>query len=73
MARDTDDIEREIERAREELATTLDTLADRANPQRLAEDAKTTVMTFLNQPTVKYPLIGVGVLVAALVIKKIVS
>ncbi|KQR98921.1 DUF3618 domain-containing protein [Williamsia sp. MIQD14] len=73
MARDTDSIERDIARAREELASTLDTLAVRANPQRLAEDAKNGVLATLNAPAIKFPLIGVGVIVVALTLKKLVS
>ncbi|SIS13144.1 DUF3618 domain-containing protein [Williamsia sterculiae] len=73
MPRDTDDIERDITRAREELATTFDTLAVRASPQRLADDAKSRALVVLDTPAVKYTLIGVGALVAALVVKKLVS
>lgn len=73
MARDPDSIERDIVRAREDLASTLDSLAERANPQRLAEDARNGVVATLNAPAVKYPLIGVGVLVLALTIKKLVN
>ncbi|MBT0568272.1 DUF3618 domain-containing protein [Williamsia sp. CHRR-6] len=72
MARDIDRIERDIARAREELAATLDTLAVRANPQRLADDAGNAVVATLNQPAVKYPLIGIGVIVVVLTIRKIV-
>ncbi|GGF38565.1 MULTISPECIES: DUF3618 domain-containing protein [Williamsia] len=73
MARDTDSIERDIARAREELAATLDNLAVRANPQRLADDAKNGLLATLNKPAVKFPLIGVGVLALALTVKKLVS
>ncbi len=73
MPRDTDSIERDIARAREELASTLDSLAVRANPQRLADDAKNGIIATLNKPAVKFPLIGVGVLALALTVKKLVS
>ena len=73
MARDTDSIERDIERARDELAGTLDALASRANPQRLADDAKATVVATVRKPAVAGTLIAVGVVVVAIVIKKIVS
>ncbi|MFE5479571.1 DUF3618 domain-containing protein [Nocardia sp. NPDC056541] len=68
---DTDRIEREIEIARTRLATTLDELAVRADPQRIAEDTKTMVVAKLNEPKVKYTLIGAGALVAGLVLIKI--
>ncbi len=73
MAGDTERIEQDIARAREDLANTLDVLAERANPQRLADDAKTKAVATLNQPPVKYSLIGVGVLFLALLIRKMLK
>ncbi|MFT4127996.1 MAG: DUF3618 domain-containing protein [Gordonia sp. (in: high G+C Gram-positive bacteria)] len=73
MAGDTDRIEQDIAKAREELAGTLDALVERANPQRLADDAKATAVATLNKPAVKYTLAGVGVVVVVLVIRKVVS
>ncbi|GAC69102.1 DUF3618 domain-containing protein [Gordonia soli] len=72
MAGDTERIEQEIAQAREDLAKTLDALADRANPQRLADDAKSTALRIVNTPAVKFTLIGVGSVVAVLVIRKII-
>lgn len=69
---ETQRIEQQIAQAREELATTLDQLAERANPQRLADDAKTKAVAVVSSPPVKYTLIGVGVLVVVLLIRKIV-
>lgn len=71
MARDPDSIEREIEQARKALASTLDQLSEKADPKRLAESAKTSVLAKLEEPKVKYPLIGVGVLIAALLVRKL--
>ncbi|MFD3596447.1 DUF3618 domain-containing protein [Nocardia sp. NPDC058640] len=68
---DTDRIEREIELARTRLATTLDELAVRADPQRIADNTKNMVVAKLNEPKVKYTLIGAGALVAGLVLIKI--
>ena len=73
VADDTERIEKEIAQAREELATTLDQLAERANPQRLAGDAKTKALAVLSSPPVKFRLIGVGGLAVALVVTKIVK
>lgn len=70
--RDTERIEQEIAKAREDLASTLDALAERTSPQRLADDAKTTALATLNRPAVKYTLAGVGALVLVLVIRKVV-
>ncbi len=70
MARDTDAIERDIERAREELAATLDELAIR--PKRMADSLKGRVLATLETPAVRYGLIGTGVVVVGLVVLKIV-
>ncbi|WP_216915377.1 DUF3618 domain-containing protein [Nocardia sp. NBC_01377] len=71
MARDTDRIERDIEEARTRLASTLDELAVRADPQRIAGDTKHMVLAKLNEPKVKYSLIGAGAVVVGLVLLKI--
>lgn len=71
MARDTDSIEREIERARDQLAGTLDELSTRANPKRLVAQAKDALRAKLDEPAVRYTLIGVGALAAALVLRKV--
>lgn len=71
MARDTERIEREIEAARTRLASTLDEIAVRADPQRIADDTKHVVLAKLNQPKVKYSLIGAAAVVVGLVLLKI--
>ncbi|MET8654091.1 MULTISPECIES: DUF3618 domain-containing protein [Nocardia] len=71
MARDTDRIERDIEEARTRLASTLDELAVRADPQRIAGDTKHMVLAKLNEPKVKYSLIGAGAVAVGLVLLKI--
>lgn len=71
MARDPDSIEREIEKARDALASTLDELGTKASPKRLADDAKSSLQTTLEQPKVKYPLIGAGVLIGLLLLRKL--
>ena len=69
--RDPDTIKQEIDRARDQLASTVDSLAVRANPRRLADDAKTRVIEFLNKPIVTVSLTGVGVVAVIVVIHKI--
>lgn len=64
MARSIEDIQRDIERNRNQLARTLDELTVRTNPKNVADDAKTRVLDALNEPKVKAAL---GV-VAALVV-----
>ncbi|WP_431949255.1 DUF3618 domain-containing protein [Nocardia lijiangensis] len=71
MAKDTERIEREIEAARTRLASTLDEIAVRADPQRIADDTKSVVVAKLNEPKVKYSLIGAGALVVGLVLVKL--
>lgn len=71
MARDPDTIQREIEQARDALASTLDELGTKANPKKLVDDARTGVMATLSSPKVKYPLIGFGALIVLLIIRKI--
>ncbi|RMI32619.1 DUF3618 domain-containing protein [Nocardia stercoris] len=68
---DTERIEREIQEARNRLAGTLDEIAMRADPHRLADNTKQAVVAKLNEPPVKYTLIGGGVLVVLLVLVKI--
>lgn len=72
MARDPDAVQREIEQARDALAATLDELGTRANPQRFVEAGKASVQEKLNDPRVRYVLIGAGVLVAVIVVRKVV-
>ncbi len=69
--RDPEVIKAEIAAARDRLALTVDSLAERANPQRVADDVKATALEFLNQPKVKAALAGVGALVLIGVIRAI--
>ncbi|PPK68957.1 DUF3618 domain-containing protein [Actinokineospora auranticolor] len=71
MARDPDTIQREIEQARDALAATLDQLGAKASPKKLVEDAKVSAKSTLDDPRVKYALIGVGVLVGLLVVRRL--
>lgn len=71
MARDVQTIQAEIDRARNALAVAVDEITDRANPKAVAERGKQTVLTTLNDPKVKFALVGVGALVLALIVRKI--
>ncbi|CAM3035479.1 DUF3618 domain-containing protein [Skermania piniformis] len=68
MARDTESIEREIEMARNQLANTLDELSVRANPRRIAEDTKQTLVAKVNEPRIKMGLIGAGAALVLLIL-----
>ena len=71
MARDPEAIQRDIEQARDALATTLDELSVKASPKRFVESGKASVQEKLNDPRVRYVLIGVGALVTVVVVRKL--
>jgi hypothetical protein len=71
VARDPDTIQREIEKARDALAHSLDELGERANPKRFVDSGKQSVLSKLSEPKIKYPLIAVGVLIAFALIRKL--
>lgn len=69
--RDPDTIKQEIDQARDQLASTVDSLAERANPRRLADDAKARAIGFVKKPAVAISLVGIAALTAALAVRKI--
>ncbi|BBZ32652.1 DUF3618 domain-containing protein [Mycolicibacterium confluentis] len=69
--RDPEEIKKEIDQARTQLASTVDLLAERANPQRIADDAKAKALAFVQKPAVTISLAGLGLLTVALVIRRI--
>ena len=69
--RDPEVIKQEIAAARDRLALTVDSLAERANPQRLADDVKSAVLRYLRKPAVAAALAGVGVVTVVVVIRGI--
>ncbi len=71
MARDPDTIQREIEKARDELAASLDALSGRADPRRLVDMGKERAAEKLAEPKVKYALYAVGAIVALAVLRKL--
>jgi hypothetical protein len=70
VARDPDAIQRDIDKARDALAVTLDELSVKAHPKRFVDSGKASVQEKLNDPRVRYVLIGVGVVVTAAVLRK---
>jgi Protein of unknown function (DUF3618) len=66
--RDPEAIKQEIDVARDQLAATVDSLAERANPRRLADDVKARVLEFLNRPEVTVSLVGAGAIVVVVVV-----
>ncbi|MFT4043134.1 MAG: DUF3618 domain-containing protein [Gordonia sp. (in: high G+C Gram-positive bacteria)] len=73
MAGDTDRIEQDIAKAREDLANTLDSLAVRVSPERLSTEAKSAVSALFAKPAVKYSLAAAGALVVAVIIRRVVA
>jgi hypothetical protein len=69
--RDPDKIKQDIDVAREQLASTVDALAERANPARIAEDVKSGVVQFVKKPAVAVSLAGLGAVFVVLVIRRI--
>jgi Protein of unknown function (DUF3618) len=69
--RDPEAIKQEIDVARDQLAATVDSLAERANPRRLADDLKIRVIGFVTKPAVAATLAGVGALVVVVVVRRV--
>jgi len=69
--RDPEVIKQEIDRARDQLAATVDSLAERANPRRLADDIKARAIEFVKKPVVIASLVGVSSVVMVVVIRRI--
>jgi hypothetical protein len=69
--RDPDTIKQEIDQARDQLALTVDSLAERANPRRLADDLKTGLVALVKKPAVAVSLAGVGTVAIVLVVRRI--
>ena len=71
MARDPDTIQREIEKARDALADSLDVLSERANPKKFVDAGRRSVLDKLNEPKVRYALIAIGAIVGLAVLRKL--
>jgi hypothetical protein len=71
MARDADTIERDIEKARDALAATLQEIGTRADPKRLVEAGKEQVEATMGNPTVRYSLMGLGALIVLVLSRKL--
>jgi Protein of unknown function (DUF3618) len=69
--RDPETIKQDIDVARDQLAATVDSLAERANPRRLADDLKARAIEFVKQPVVIVSLAGISSVVVVVVIRRI--
>lgn len=71
--RDPDKIKQDIDAARDQLATTVDALTERANPRRIADDALAGVVRFVKKPAVAVSIAGLGTLIVVLTIRRIAN
>ena len=72
MPRSPEQIQQEIDAARESLAATLDELAFRTSPQRLTDQGKAKAQAFLQSPPGIAIVSAVGLAVTFVVTRKIV-
>jgi Protein of unknown function (DUF3618) len=68
--RDPEAIKQDIDQARDQLAVTVDALAERANPRRIADDVKAGLIRLVRTPAVTATLAGVGAVVLLVVIRR---
>jgi hypothetical protein len=71
MARSPEAIQREIEQTRDQLASTLDQLAERTSPKRLAERGRERAVAAATSPAGLGVLGGVALLTTLLVARRI--
>jgi hypothetical protein len=69
--RDAEQIQRDIEKARVSLASSVDQIVYRTNPKRVAENAKTTLMQKALTPQGKAVIGGAGAIVVILIVRRI--
>lgn len=71
MSRDPETIQREIEQARDALARTLDTLAERTSPRRVAERGRQALVDRLRSPEATTALAITAGVAALLVARRV--
>lgn len=69
--RDPEVIKADIDAARDRLALTVDSLAERANPQRIADDVKSALLAFIRRPAVAATLAGFSAVTVIVVVRRI--
>jgi len=67
--RTPEQVQREIEQARDALADAVDQLAERTSPKRLADQAKQSLIAKAQSPVGKAVVGGVGVLFVLVVVR----
>jgi hypothetical protein len=71
VERDPELIKQDIAAARDRLALTVDSLAERTNPQRLADDFKSALLRFVKRPEVTATLVGLGAVTVVVIVRGI--
>jgi hypothetical protein len=69
--RDPDTIKGEIDVARDQLASTVDALAERANPRKIVDDVKASVVQFVKKPAVVVSIAGLGTVVLVFWVRRL--
>jgi hypothetical protein len=69
--RSADDIQRDIEQARASLAVSVDRLATRTSPKRVADDVKSKLVAKARSPQGQAVIGVTGVVVVLLVVRRI--
>ena len=69
--RSPDDIQRDIEQARAELAVAVDQLAFRTSPKRVTENVKQAIVTKARTPQGQAVIAGVAVLMTVVIARRI--
>ena len=69
--RDPETIRQDIDQARDQLAVTVDNLAERANPRRIADDVKSGLVRFVKKPPVAISVAGIGAVLVVLFVRKL--
>jgi Protein of unknown function (DUF3618) len=69
--RDPEQIQREIETSRTDLASALDELVDRVSPKRLAGQARDTTATWVQTPVGMAVVAGAALLVVLGVVRRV--
>ncbi len=70
MSRDPEQIQREIESSRAQLASTLDQLTERVSPKRVAGQGKAAALRFLQSPPGIAIVAGIGLLITVGTVRK---
>ena len=71
VQRSPEEIQREIEEARSSLATTVDQLAERTNPKRLADLAKQNLIAWTRTPKGRAVVGGTTLLITLLIAARV--